>query len=88
MEGVYIIWHGGTDARTVYVGQGNIRERLSKHRLDREIQAYASKKLYVTWAAVDEGSRDGVENHLFDRLKPLLGERKPVANPIAVNLPW
>ena len=88
MEGVYIIWHGGTDARTVYVGQGIIRDRLAEHRLDARIQTFASNILYVTWAPVDGANCDAVENHIFDRLKPLVGERKPVAIPIAVNLPW
>ena len=39
--GVYVIWHDGTPARTVRVGQAAvIRERLAVHRDDPEIQAY------------------------------------------------
>ena len=48
-NGVYIIWHGGTDPKVVYVGQGNIRDRLKNHRSDRRIQQYKDLDLYVTW---------------------------------------
>ncbi len=32
--GVYIIWHGGTKPWAVYVGQGDIKERIAEHRKD------------------------------------------------------
>ena len=51
-NGVYIIWHEGPRHAVVYVGQGNIKERLASHRRDHEIQEYASLGLYVTWATV------------------------------------
>jgi len=38
MEGVYVIWHGGNDAKTVRIGQGVIRDRLAAHRDDPEVQ--------------------------------------------------
>lgn len=37
--GVYVIWHGGQPSRYVRVGQGDIKDRLSKHRNDKEILA-------------------------------------------------
>jgi hypothetical protein len=86
-KGVYIIWHGGAKRRVVYVGQGDIKARLSAHRDDRRIQAYAGSVLYVTWAKVDVGNRDGVEAYLAKRYDPLVGERRPEAAPISVNLP-
>ena len=51
-DGVYIIWHGGPNAATVYVGQGNIRDRLTQHRNNSLIQQYDKLGLYVTWASV------------------------------------
>jgi hypothetical protein len=87
MEGVYVIWHGGSKARTVRVGQGIIRDRLQAHRNDPEVQAYANKTLYVTWASVAKAKRDGVERFLADQLNPLVGIY-PNAHPIPVNLPW
>jgi hypothetical protein len=88
MDGVYIIWHGGSNPKTVRVGQGNIRERLEAHRTDPDVQAYARLGLYVTWASVPEDSRDGVEAYLAQRLGPILGKRFPDTAPISVNLPF
>ena len=89
MNGVYIIWHGGAKAKTVYVGQGFIRDRLTAHRNNPEIQQFASVGLFVTWArVVQEDRRDGVERFLADRLCPIVGETHPVVAPIEVNLPW
>ena len=88
MHGVYIIWHGGLDPKTVRVGQGFIRERLGEHRNDPAIQAYASFGLYVTWASVEQSSLNGVEAFLANQLRPLIGERFPDAPHIAVRLPW
>jgi hypothetical protein len=88
--GVYVIWHGGTPARTVRVGQAAvIRERLAIHRDDPEIQAYQRQgTLYVTWARASARQRDGIERYLSEQLQPLVGERYPDVAPIAVNLPW
>jgi hypothetical protein len=88
MDGVYIIWHGGPKAATVYVGQGHIRDRLSQHRTNPEIQKFDSLGLYVTWAAVAESSRAGVEVYLARQLKPIVGSAHPQAVPITVNYPW
>lgn len=87
LRGVYIIWYNGSSGRTVRLGQGIIKDRLAAHREDRNVQAYAKNTLYVTWAAVDATSRDGVEAYLAEQLNPLVGERFPDRTPIAVNLP-
>jgi len=84
MEGVYIIWQA--QGPVVRVGQGVIRDRLTKHKDDAEIVAYNS--LCVTWARVDKIDRDGVEKFLADTLSPKVGEAYPVCLPITVNLPW
>ena len=88
MEGVYVIWHGGPTLKAVRVGKGIIRNRLTAHRQDKEIQAYLALGLFVTWASVDARSRDGVEAFLADALDPLVGERFPDVVPVPVNLPW
>lgn len=87
--GVYVIWHGGTAPWTVRVGQGDIAARLGAHGNDAEIIAHATKGgLWVTWAAVQAASLDGVKRYLADQLQPLVGDRHPAVVPIPVNLPW
>lgn len=86
LEGVYIIWYWG-DPTTVYVGQGNIRERITAHRNDPAIQNSTNNTLYVTWASVPKVDRDGVEAYLAETLNPIVGEKYPNAIPIHVNLP-
>lgn len=88
MEGVYIIWHGGPSAATVYVGQGNIRDRLIRHRSNPVIQRYDNLDLYVTWAAVPSESQSGVEKYLADTLGPKEGDKFPDVTPVSVNVPW
>jgi hypothetical protein len=88
MEGVYIIWHGGANAKTVRVGQGVIRDRLAAHRSDPDIQEYARDGLFVTWTRVSAAYQDGVEAYLANQLNPLVGQRFPNITPLLVNLPW
>jgi hypothetical protein len=89
-NGVYIIWHEGNPGKVVRVGQGApVGNRLSAHRNDDEILAYAQKgALRVTWAAVPAAQRDGVERYLADRFRPLVGDAFPDVDPIEVNSPW
>ena len=87
--GVYLIWHGGEKAATVYVGQTvNLRSRLGEHRRAQAIQRYKHFGLYVTWASVDPAYRDGIERYLGEYLKPKVGTNLPEAVPIPVQLPW
>ena len=93
MQGVYIIWVGGEEPKVVvYVGQGNIKERLAEHRKNPEIFLYGDildTDLYVTWATVARQDRDAVEAYLADKWDPKVGERHPQTTPhIAVNSPW
>jgi hypothetical protein len=88
-EGVYVIWHSGNPARVVYVGQGDVKARLTSHRLRDDICAYGKHgELHVTWAAVPAAQRDGVERHLADAWSPLVGDAHPDVLPIAVNSPF
>lgn len=88
LEGVYIIWHGAPNPLVVYVGQGNIRERILTHRSESVITKYKNSGLYVTWASVSSTYRDRVERYLTERWHPLVGGRQPHAAPTPVNSPW
>lgn len=87
-SGIYAIWHGGSNPRVVYVGQGNVSARLAEHRRDQSILKHASKgALFVTWASVPTHQRDGVEYYLASRYQPLEGSHYERV-PIVVNSPW
>jgi hypothetical protein len=87
--GVYVIWHAGQPSRVVRVGQGDIASRLTAHRKDALIMRYSAHgDLYVTWAVVSPKLVDGVERYLAERWKPLVGDRFPLAVPLAVNSPF
>lgn len=88
LAGVYMIWHGGSKPHVVYVGQGDIKDRLKAHRKESDIQQYANLELFVTWASVAPEYRDGVEAYLADHWKPKVGSRHPVVNRIQTNSPW
>lgn len=88
LEGVYIIWHAGVNPKVVRVGQGDIKDRLFKHREDEEVQKYSNLGLFVTWARTSVVERDGIERYLGETLKPLVGSKFPDALPIEVNFPW
>lgn len=86
--GVYIIFYAGNPGRVVYVGSGNIAERLAAHRVNPDIQAYVSRDLKVTWAAVEPHWMQHVERYLADNFHPLVGDAHPDVVPVAVNSPF
>jgi len=88
-EGVYIIWYENEESRRcVYVGQGDVDDRLGKHKKDPDILRHKKLgTLYVTWADIPKSKRNGVERFLADVLEPLEGEQHPNDPHIAVNLP-
>lgn len=90
VAGVYIIWHEGNPGRVVRIGQGDpIKDRLAKHRVDKEVVAYRRNgALRVTWAAVPLAYRDNVEKYLANAWAPLVGSAFPNVLPLAVNSPW
>lgn len=88
LVGVYVIWYAGADAATVYVGQGDIAERIRAHRIDSRFDAYSRRILHASWAQVGPTYRDGIERYLIDQLRPLISQVGPVAAPIGVNYPW
>ena len=89
-EGVYVIGCdlGRLGIATIYVGKGDIADRLKAHRRDRAIIKYAKLgTLRVTWAPIRANSRSRVERFVADELKPLEGDRHPDVTPAQVNLP-
>jgi hypothetical protein len=89
MGGVYIIWRAGTPPRAIRLGQGDIADRLGCHKQDSEVLAEARiSRLYVTWAEVPVSARDAVECYLGKLLVPVVGDRFPSCQPLAVNLPF
>lgn len=88
LRGVYIIWHGGKQPRVLYVGQGNIADRLREHRSDNQFLLYFPHGLFATWASIDENSMDGVESFLISKSRPLISTQAPTTGIISVNFPW
>ena len=83
LKGVYIIWSGD---KTVRLGSGIIKDRISEHRENPKITAYPNLK--VTWAKVNANQMEGVEKYLADALHPAIGDAFPDRTPISVNFPW
>jgi hypothetical protein len=89
-KGVYIIWYTSPQGgKVIYIGQGNIGERLRAHRSDPRITQYATYgNLKVTWTLfVDALTISRVEAYLHGLYNPIIPERKPDAVPLAVSLP-
>lgn len=93
VSGVYIIWTGIDNDRTVLkVGSGIVKDKLAEHLNDPEIQVYKPTRLYVTWASVlsvirPEEVQTGIEKFLGIVFKPKLAESLSDVDPIVANLP-
>ena len=83
-----MIWHGGVNPETVYVGKGSIAEQIQFHRKSEEILKFSYLGLFVTWAKVSPTNQDGVGRFLTQSLSPKVGEVFPSVPPIPVNFPW
>ncbi len=85
-DGVYIIWNG-TSGQAIYVGQGDIKERLVSHRGSDLVHTYGYEALLVTWAFVsDLEERLSIERYLHQVLTPVAstcgsGTELPVSLP-------
>ena len=88
--GVYITWC--SNGPVVRIGQGDIADRLTKHRNDPRILAYRSQgELLTTWAIpglLGQALVNGIERYLADRLNPRVGCRFPDDDPVPVGLPF
>ena len=87
MDGVYVIWYGGSVPAVVQVGRGAIRDELATHQCDPNVQAYSHLDLYATWAAIPKEYQAGVEAYLMNHYRPKLGGPSPQATPLSVRLP-
>jgi hypothetical protein len=87
MEGVYVIWHDPGNPVVLRVGEGSIRNRLTRERSDQRLSAYGLDGPFVTWATVNAIHRAGVARYLANTLKPALGDRYAAGSQIEVNLP-
>ena len=93
ISGVYIIWTGVDDNRTILkVGSGIIKDKLAVDLKNPEIQAYQPTRLYVTWGSTlsvigPEQIQKGIEKFLGVVFKPKLSEDLPDVDLVMVNLP-
>src|SRR5262249_12187277 len=88
-QGVYVIYQTGNPPKSVYVGNGDIGERLASHRSDKRFEASRKKgSLYVAFATVSVADQEGVETYLAKLLQPTIGERHPDVREIQVNPPF
>ncbi len=87
LEGVFVVWQGGSAPAAVSVGAGNVRDGLNNQRADPAIAPYKGKPIFVSWAKVEKAARAGVARYLQDALKPQIRLPAPPAAPVEVNLP-
>lgn len=87
LDGVFVIWHGGSPFETLRVGQGRVKNFLREAKEDEALLKYAEYGLYATWARVPADQREGVVRYLYDQLNPKLITEAPAAPPIEVNIP-
>ncbi|MXW22396.1 MAG: hypothetical protein F4X55_02660 [Candidatus Dadabacteria bacterium] len=81
ISGVCVIWEK-EPGRVIYVGRGNLEERVSKQLNDKnELTSLVSRgNTWVFYAEVAEEKQAGVENFLIQHYEPTYGQ-------IEVNLP-
>jgi hypothetical protein len=89
-NGVYIVYQAGNPPSTIFVGKGDIAQRLREIKTDQRFESYRrAGTLLVTYASVPAQSQEGVEKHLAKLLAPKIDERRPESvEEIAVNLPF
>ena len=93
ISGVYIIWTGSANNRTVLkVGSGIIKDKLAADLKNPDIQAHKPTRLYVTWASTlsaigPEKIQQGIEKFLEIVFKPKLTGYLPDVDLVIVNLP-
>lgn len=84
-DGIYLIWHKSS-GQAIYVGQGNIKNRLEAHRAS-DLMSYGYESLLVTWAFVpNEEDRKAIERYLHRVLSPV-ASTCDLGSEIQVNLP-
>lgn len=87
--GVYVVWHGGFPSRIVHVGHGELSQEIAARRMDPGVRHYLQYgPLFVTWAAVDASSAEGICRFLEDSLRPLVPDGPYGVEPIEANSPF
>lgn len=87
LEGVFVVWQGGSAPAAVTVGLGNLRDAMKATRSDPAMEPYKGKPIFVSWAKVEKVARPGVARYLLESLKPRLAPPAPPASAIEVNMP-
>ncbi len=87
LQGVYMVWLGGSKPAAICAGSGLIRDQLAERRAQPELMALRGQSLLVTWAKVDPVVCKGVERWLLENLRPRVPNRIPDSLPVEVNLP-
>ena len=89
-KGVYIIWYFDRrgSARTVKVKSGQLRTCLAAENRNPQVQRYADRTLYVTWALVREDVMGDIASSLSQKLEPFAGETYSGDTWTIVELPW
>ena len=87
LEGVFVVWKGGSSPAAIGVGAGPLRDALKAFRADAAIAAFRGETLFATWAKVEKIARPGVTRYLIEALKPKVAPPAPAVPTIEVNLP-
>ena len=89
-NGVYIVYQAGNPPSTIFVGKGDIAQRLREHKTEQRFESHRrTGNLLVTYASVPAQSQEGVEKTLARLLAPKIDERRPESvQEIEVNLPF
>ncbi|MBU1565367.1 MAG: hypothetical protein KJ630_07045 [Proteobacteria bacterium] len=75
-EGVYVIWEQSENyLNVIYVGQGNLSERIALHINRKEINKHNDVK--ISWLLLPAEDHDNAEAFLARKLKPEIGDRHP-----------
>ena len=88
LQGVFIVWHGSSNPRVIYIGHGHIFKELEKVSCKREVKQFVQLGLFVTWAKIKPELMTGVHRFLNDKLRPTLSMCKIEDHQIYVNLPF
>ena len=85
--GVYIIYHFSNDTPEIlYVGEGNIKERIDYHRSQTDFGDVYPVRVF--WAKTYRFDQYGIERYLFNTLKPSISQKASDTEPIPVNIPF
>ena len=87
LDGVYVVWHGGSKPEPLRVGAGPIRDSIKACRNDPAIRKFKDFEIYATWAPLDEGLSASAANYLAKKLSPKAQGPVPESPPVEINLP-